>query len=118
VPNNAHRLRPGSFARGFIETHLEQNVVFTPIESVLSFAGVNKVFTVKDNKAVEAVVDLGDRRGNAIEIKKGLRMGESVVVKGNSKLASGVSVTIQTATTGLAADDKPGSASASRGADK
>ena len=114
VPNPAHRLRSGSFARGFIKTRMEKDVVFAPIESVLSFAGVNKVFTVKDNKAVEAVVELGDRRGNTIEIAKGLRTGESVVVSGNSKLANGVPVAIQAATSGQTTDDEPGSAPAGR----
>ncbi len=96
VPNASHRLRPGSFAKGFVETHLDKEVVFAPIEAVLSFAGVNKVFTVKDNKAVEATVTLGDRKGNRVEIAGGIGAGESVVVSGNSKLADGVAVVVRT----------------------
>jgi hypothetical protein len=63
----------------------------------VSFAGVNKVFTVKDGKAVEIVVDLGVRRGNMVEIVKGVVPGAMVVVSGTSKLASGVPVAVQSA---------------------
>jgi len=102
VANASHRLRPGSFAKGFIETHLDKKVVFAPIEAVLSFAGVNKVFTVKDNKAVEAMVTLGERKGNLVEIAGGIGAGESVVVSGNSKLADGVAVMVRTNASGTA----------------
>jgi hypothetical protein len=39
---------------------VDEKVVFAPQKSVISFAGVNKVFTVKDNKAVEINVDPGE----------------------------------------------------------
>src|SRR6266566_3214729 len=72
VPNEKHQLPPGAFARGLVQTRVDPNVVFVPLEAVVSFAGVNKVFTVKDNKAVEIVVDLGIRRGNTVEVIKGV----------------------------------------------
>lgn len=109
VPNPRHLLRPGSFGRGFVKTHLEKDVIFAPLEAVLSFAGVNKVFTVKDGKSVEVLVALGDRRGNAIEITKGLAVGDSVVVSGNSKLADGVPVLVRSAQTGRAEGEEPDS---------
>ncbi len=109
VPNPQHLLRPGSFGRGFVKTHLEKDVIFAPLEAVLSFAGVNKVFTVKDGKAVEVLVSLGDRRGNSIEITKGLAIGDSVVVSGNSKLADGVPVLVRSPKTERAEDETPDS---------
>src|SRR5256886_1819143 len=97
VPNEKHQLPPGAFARGLVQTRVDPNVVFVPLESVVSFAGVNKVFTVKDNKAVEIVVDLGIRRGNTVEVIKGVTPNDNVVVSGTSKLASGVPVAVQSA---------------------
>jgi multidrug efflux pump subunit AcrA (membrane-fusion protein) len=97
IPNEKHQLPPGAFARGLVQTKIDLQVVFVPLEAVVSFAGVNKVFTVKDNKAVEIVVDLGVRRGNLIEISKGVNADAMVVVSGTSKLASGVPVIVQSA---------------------
>src|SRR2546421_152245 len=97
VPNEKHQLPPGAFAPGLVQTRVDPNVVFVPLESVVSFAGVNKVFTVKDNKAVEIVVDLGIRRGNTVEVIKGVTPNATVVVSGTSKLASGVPVAVQSA---------------------
>jgi membrane fusion protein (multidrug efflux system) len=97
VPNEKHLLPPGAFARGLVQTRVDPNVVFVPLEAIVSFAGVNKVFTVKDNRAVEIVVDLGIRRGNSVEIVKGVNPSDMVVVSGTSKLASGVPVAVQSA---------------------
>jgi len=97
IPNDKHLLPPGAFASGLVQTRVNPQVVFVPLEAVVSFAGVNKVFTVKDNKAVEIVVDLGVRRGNLVEISKGVNPDDMVVISGTSKLASGVPVAIQSA---------------------
>jgi multidrug efflux pump subunit AcrA (membrane-fusion protein) len=98
IPNDDHRLKPGAFARASVQTRIDERVVFVPQESVITFAGVNKVFTVKDNKAVEINVDPGDARAENntfVEINSSLKGGESVVTSGTSKLATGVPVTVK-----------------------
>ena len=95
IPNDQHKLRPGGFARGRVRTHMQPDVVFVPQESVVTFAGVNKVFTVKDGKAAEVGVELGDRDGDEVEVLKGLKGSEAVVVSGTSKLATGVPVEVK-----------------------
>jgi RND family efflux transporter MFP subunit len=102
IPNDDHRLKPGSFARASVQTRVDPNVVFAPQEAVITFAGVNKVFTVKDDKAVEINVDPGDARSpdnNYVEMTSGLKGTEQVVISGTSKLATGVPVAIKSATT-------------------
>ena len=102
IPNDDHRLKPGAFARASVQTHVDSNVVFAPQEAIVSFAGVNKVFTVKDNKAAEFNVDPGDARAennNYVEIATGLNGDEQVVVSGTSKLATGVPVVVKAAAT-------------------
>src|SRR5258706_6681023 len=102
IPNDDHRLKPGSFARASVQTRVDPNVIFAPQEAVITFAGVNKVFTVKDDKAVEINVDPGEARSpdnNYVEMTSGLKGTEQVVISGTSKLATGVPVTIKTATT-------------------
>jgi RND family efflux transporter MFP subunit len=101
IPNDDHRLKPGAFARAAIETTIEQNVPFVPAQSLVTFAGVNKVFTVKDNKAQEINIEpgparLGDENNPLIEIARGLKGNEQIVVIGANKLANGTPVTTQT----------------------
>lgn len=97
VPNADARLRPGAFARGWIATHEDADVTFVPLESVVSFAGVKKVFTIKDGKAVEHQVTTGIRNGNFLEIIEGLSGAQDVVVSGATRLANGISVQIKAA---------------------
>jgi len=111
VPNADGRLRPGGFARGRVQTQTQPDVVFVPQEAVVTFAGVNKVFTVSDGKAAEVPVELGERDGDEVEVLKGLKGNESVVVSGTSKLATGVPVSIQQAP-GAAPAPAAGSAAA------
>jgi RND family efflux transporter MFP subunit len=102
LPNDDHRLKPGAFARASVQTKVDPKVVFAPREALISFAGVDKVFTVDKNKAVEINVKPGDAHSpdNAyVEIVNGLKGDEKVVVSGTSKLASGVPVTVRPLTT-------------------
>jgi multidrug efflux pump subunit AcrA (membrane-fusion protein) len=46
---------------------------------VVTFAGIQKVFTVKDGKAVERPVVVGRREGEWVEIVEGLKADEQVV---------------------------------------
>jgi membrane fusion protein (multidrug efflux system) len=92
VPNREHLLKPGAFAKAHVQTRLDPKVIFIPQESVISFAGTYKVFTVNAGKAVEKIVETGDHQGELVEVIKGLDGTESIVVDGASKLATGVSV--------------------------
>jgi RND family efflux transporter MFP subunit len=92
VPNAEHLLKPGAFARASVQTRVDPKVVFIPQQSVISFAGTNKVFTVTDGKAVEMLVETGEHQGELVEVTSGLDGSESIVVDGASKLATGVSV--------------------------
>jgi multidrug efflux pump subunit AcrA (membrane-fusion protein) len=109
IANPERLLKPGSFARASVLTRTDPKVVFAPIESVTTFAGVSKVFTVNNGKAKEMLVETGDHRDrdNTVEIVKGLQGDEKVVVEGVSKLATGVPVKIRS---------KPGPATAATAA--
>lgn len=94
IPNPGRELRAGGFARAKIGTRTEE-AVFVPAAAVSRFAGVEKVFTVKDGKAAEVGVTLGPTRtGETVEITKGLKGGEQVVAQNAGKLATGVPVTV------------------------
>jgi membrane fusion protein (multidrug efflux system) len=104
VPNPDGRLQPGAFARGSILTHTDENVLFVPKASVVTFAGVSKVFTVADGKAVDHRVKVGIAMDDQVEIVDGLKSGAGdVVVGGAAKLAAGTPVTAKPATQPAAA---------------
>ena len=99
VPNPEHRLKPGAFARAEILTAMESDVLFVPKRAVVSFAGVKKVYSVKDGKAVEIPVETGVAVDAWVEVvkSKNLKPGDPVVVEGVNRLAAGVPVTVRQA---------------------
>jgi RND family efflux transporter MFP subunit len=74
IPNPEGRLKPGAFARGSILTRTEE-AQFVPESAVITFAGVQKVFSVQDGKAVEHRVQTGMRLEGLVEIVGGLTAG-------------------------------------------
>lgn len=95
VPNADLRLAPGSFARASVQTHEDPRAIYVPASAVVSFAGVNRVFSVEESKAVEHIVDVGGRRGDLAEITKGLTGNERIIVTGAQSLSNGSLVTVQ-----------------------
>jgi multidrug efflux pump subunit AcrA (membrane-fusion protein) len=94
VPNAERLLRPGAFARGVVVIGRDPSVVFVPQQAVVSFAGVDRVFTTKDGKAVEHVVQLGEKAGELVAIRKGLEHAQDVVVFGQQRLGNTDPITI------------------------
>ncbi len=93
VPNADGRLKPGAYARGRITTHADEGAVMVPDAAIVTFAGVHKVFSVRDGKAVEHRVRTGDRQDGLVEIVGGLSAPE-VVVSGAAALADGAPVRV------------------------
>ena len=64
-----------------------------PATALVLFAGIEKVVTVREGKALERPVTTGRHAGDAVEILSGLEQGESVVVKpGNLTTGAAVEV--------------------------
>lgn len=92
VDNQQGRLRPGSFAKAEIHTTATSDVVMVPASAVMTFAGIQKVFLVKDSKALERTVVVG-RRENDWVVVDGLEAGAPVVLSPGN-LVSGQQVSI------------------------
>jgi RND family efflux transporter MFP subunit len=80
VPNVQGMLRPGSFAKANIVVEAGQRIVTVPADSIVTFAGIEKVLTVANGTAVEKRVRTGRRIDKQVEIIEGLGAGEQVVV--------------------------------------
>jgi multidrug efflux pump subunit AcrA (membrane-fusion protein) len=98
LPNPTGKLQPGSFATGNILTRVEETVTLVPASALVTFAGVTKVFTVENGKAVEKKIETGQRAGDNIEIISGLSGPVPVVIQGKNRLATGTPVTVTAAT--------------------
>ena len=93
VPNERGLLRPGAFARAEIVTRTDQPAVLVPASAIVTFAGIEKVITVHDGKAVETRVRTGRREGDRVEIVEGLEAGTPIVVAPGN-LVGGQPVTV------------------------
>ncbi len=90
---NSGLLRPGSFARANIVTDSSSLTVAVPANSIVTFAGIEKVLTVQDGKAVEKLITTGRRTAEWVEILSGVNVGDAVVVDpGNLQSGQAVQV--------------------------
>jgi HlyD family secretion protein len=80
---NPGNLRPGSFANAEIVIGTK-SVPTIPVNAVIKFAGLEKVITVDNGKAVEKTVTTGKTQGQFVEIKSGLKVGDLVVERPGS----------------------------------
>jgi membrane fusion protein (multidrug efflux system) len=96
VTNTDFRLKASTFARGtlVLERGVETPVV--PLESVVSFAGVTKVFVIENKVARSRSVQVGRIRDGLQEITSGIAAGAVVAVTGQSRLTDGAAITVQT----------------------
>jgi RND family efflux transporter MFP subunit len=81
VPNGQGVLRPGSFAKAEIIIESGQRIVTVPMDSIITFAGIEKVLTVENNVALEKRVRTGRRIENQVEIVDGVAAGERIVMQ-------------------------------------
>lgn len=96
LPNTDARLKPGSFARGAIAVRREENVTFVPEAALVTFAGVDRVYSVADGKAREHRVRPGLRIDGLVEVIGKVDAAE-VIVGGVNGIAPGVAVVVDKA---------------------
>jgi multidrug efflux pump subunit AcrA (membrane-fusion protein) len=70
-----------------------EKIVTVPADSIVSFAGIEKVLTVVQGKVVEKRVRTGRRLGDQVEITEGLTLGSRVILKPGN-LVGGQPVTV------------------------
>ena len=80
VSNTSGILRPGGFSRADIVVAAGYRALLVPTASVVSFAGIDRVFTVKDGKASETRIKAGRRSDDGVEIVEGISAGDRVVL--------------------------------------
>jgi RND family efflux transporter MFP subunit len=92
VDNADGALKPGLFAKVLLLVNKQSPAVMAPAESLLTFAGLTKLFVVENDHVVERVVKAGRRDGDYIEILEGAKVGERVAIENLGKLSNGLVV--------------------------
>ncbi|MDQ1639140.1 MAG: rane fusion protein multidrug efflux system [Pyrinomonadaceae bacterium] len=92
VQNNG-LLRPGSFAKAEIVTNDAKMAITVPNNSIVTFAGIEKVIVVQNGKALEKPITTGRRNGDWTEIVAGVNVGDQVIVDPGN-LQSGMAVEV------------------------
>ena len=95
VQNAERKLRANTFARG--ELILERSVQTTvvPLDAVVNFVGISKVFVVENGIAKAREVQVGRVIANKQEVLSGVKRGDSIIVSGHSKLFDGAKVRVK-----------------------
>lgn len=93
IPNDHGALRPGTFARAEIVLAEREPAITVHKDALVTFAGMEKIYLVKDGKAAEKNIVTGRRAGDFIEIIGTLKPGDLVVLSPGS-LQNGQPVTL------------------------
>jgi membrane fusion protein (multidrug efflux system) len=109
VPNGDGLLKTGFFCKAQILTRTDAEALVVPVEALVSFAGVTRVFVVDEAGVAHGrEVETGLRLGAMVEVSKGLTAGERVATSGLARLSEGTRVVVR--------DTDPSPAARKRGA--
>jgi len=92
IDNGGGDLKPGQFATVRILQPRAEPAVLVPARSVLTQAGVARVFVIKDGHAEQRLVQTGQTEGDLIEIRNGVAADEQVATSNLEMLSDGISV--------------------------
>jgi RND family efflux transporter MFP subunit len=95
VDNANGLLKPGFFARVTVQTDRKDKVLVVPAGSLVTTAGIEKVFVIENGRVAERIVRSGTRLDTGIEIIDGVKEGELVARSEIESLQQGREVTIQ-----------------------
>lgn len=83
LDNADGRLRTGLFAEADILVDADQQTLTVPSSSIISFGGVEKVWTVVDGKAEPRQIRTGRRDDKLVEVLSGIEAGDLVLSNGD-----------------------------------
>jgi multidrug efflux pump subunit AcrA (membrane-fusion protein) len=92
IENSSGALKPGQFATVRILQERNEPVVLVPARAVVTEAGVSRLFVIKDGRAEQRVIQIGQTEGDLIEVKNGVAADEQVATSGLERLSDGVAV--------------------------
>jgi multidrug efflux pump subunit AcrA (membrane-fusion protein) len=92
IENKSGVLKPGQFATVRILQSRAAPATLVPSRAVRTESGVSRIFVIKDGKAQERQVQLGQTEGDLVEIKSGIAENEIVATSNVEQLSDGMVV--------------------------
>ena len=90
------RLKPGMFVQVQLVAAHAVDAVMVPKEALLEVAGLTKLFTVRDGKAVEHRITPGAQSGNLVEVSGAqIQPGDTVVTSSLPSLVTGAELNVK-----------------------
>ena len=98
IPNPDGRLKVGFFCKAAILTKSDAEALVVPVEALVNFAGVTRVFIVDEGGIARTrPVRTGLSLGTKVEIVEGLSRGDRVATSALARLAEGSKVVVRAA---------------------
>jgi len=82
VDNSERLLRPGQFVKVALQTSTSNEVIAIPKSAITLLHGEQVVFAVEGEKVYPELIETGEIRGDWIEVKNGLKVGDEIVTDG------------------------------------
>jgi len=92
IENGGGALKPGQFATVRILQPRSVAAVLVPSRAVVSDAGVNRIYVIKNGHAEQRLVQLGQTEGDLVQVKTGVAADEKVATSNLEQLGDGVPV--------------------------
>jgi len=92
IENSSGALKPGQFATVRILQERSEPAVLIPARSVVTEAGVSRVYVLKNGHAEQRLVQTGQTEGDLIEVKSGVAADEQVATSNLEQLSDGIGV--------------------------
>ncbi len=77
-----NNLNPGSYVKVFLSANKEQKSILVPTNAIIPDDRNKQLVIVKDGKALFVNVETGSRQASNVEVTKGVKEGDSIVVTG------------------------------------
>lgn len=90
--NGAGDLQPGMFIEARLATEVRGSAIIIPEEAVAPTSGASWVWVLEGDKVNRREVELGVRSPGFVEVRKGIDLGDRVVVGGLDRLSPGATV--------------------------
>lgn len=97
--NPQGRIIPGSFAEVELVLGETADALLVPTEALIPELGGQKIYIVKEGKAVPQMVETGLRTDREVQITKGLSINDTVITSGTLQVRPGMPVQITSFTT-------------------
>jgi len=94
LDNEEMQLKPGMFAQIALTFDTHKDTLTIPTDAIITLDNQSKIYLVKDNKAVEVLINKGFVQEQLTEISGELHEGDSVVINGQHNLKTDALVEI------------------------